>query len=121
VQTEDLGWVYGTPAMQEQVDFENLRCWLSFDLLCGRVDEEHGLWSYLTWAGAGARELLWFAEHPCPPDVLGLNVYPTSERFLDERLEHYPVSAHGATRGRLTPMWRRCACALSCRAASTSA
>ena len=38
VQTEDLGRVYGTPAMQEQVDFENLRRWLSFDLLCGRVD-----------------------------------------------------------------------------------
>ena len=99
VQTEDLGRVYGTPAMQEQVDFENLRRWLSFDLLCGRVDEGHGLWSYLTWAGAGARELLWFAEHPCPPDVLGLNVYPTSERFLDERLEYYPVSAHGGNAG----------------------
>jgi len=99
VQTEDLGRVYGTPAMQEQADFENLRRWLSFDLLCGRVDEGHGLWSYLTWAGAGARELLWFAEHPCPPDILGLNVYPTSERFLDERLEHYPVSSHGGNAG----------------------
>ncbi len=95
VQTEDLGRVYGTPAMQEQVDFENLRRWLSFDLLCGRVDERHGLWNYLTWAGAGARELLWFAEHPCPPGVMGLNVYPTSERFLDERLERHPASAHG--------------------------
>ena len=95
VQTEDMGRVYGTPAMQEQVEFENLRRWLSFDLLCGRVDERHPLWSYLMWAGAGARELLWFAEHPTPPGILGLNVYPTSERFLDERLERYPASPQG--------------------------
>ena len=95
VQTEDMGRVYGTPAVQEQVDFENLRRWLSFDLLCGHVDEGHGLWGYLLWAGATPEELLWFAEHSCPPQVIGLNVYPTSERFLDDRLERYPAHLHG--------------------------
>ncbi len=95
IQTEDMGKVYGTPAMHGQVEFENLRRWLSFDLLCGRVDEGHGLWSYLTWAGATPEEIHWFAENPCPPQVLGLNVYPTSERFLDERIEHYPARFHG--------------------------
>lgn len=96
VQTEDMGRVYGSPALAEQVEFENLRRWLSFDLLCGRVDERHGLWSYLLWAGAAPQEVLWFAEHPCPPEVLGLNVYPTSERYLDERLDRYPARYHGS-------------------------
>lgn len=95
VQTEDMGRVYGTPALAEQVEYENLRRWLSFDLLCGRVDEQHGLWGYLLWAGASESEVRWFAEHPCPPDVIGLNVYPTSERYLDERLDRYPASSHG--------------------------
>ena len=95
VQTEDMGRVYGMPAVQEQVDFENLRRWLSLDLLCGRVDEGHGLWDYLLWAGATQREVLWFAGHPCPPQVIGLNVYPTSERFLDDRLERYPAHLYG--------------------------
>src|SRR5690606_34200426 len=32
---------------------------------------------------------------PCPPDVIGVNHYVTSERFLDERLDRYPPHAHG--------------------------
>lgn len=95
IQTEDLGHVTSTPRLKAQADFENERRWLSFDLLLGRVDEAHPLWSYLRWAGASEREVLWFAEHPCPPDILGLNVYVTSERFLDERLHHYPPHTHG--------------------------
>lgn len=95
VQTEDLGHVASTPALREQASFENERRWLSFDLLLGRVDRQHPMWSYLRWIGATERELEWFAENPCPPDVLGLNVYVTSERFLDERLHRYPPHTHG--------------------------
>ena len=78
IQTEDLGHVTSTPRLKAQADFENERRWLSFDLLLGRVNEAHPLWSYLRWAGASEREVLWFAEHPCLPDILGLNVYLTS-------------------------------------------
>lgn len=39
--------------------------------------------------------LQWFLAHPSPPDVIGLNYYLTSERFLDERLEYYPARTHG--------------------------
>ncbi|WP_034386761.1 family 1 glycosylhydrolase [Deinococcus sp. YIM 77859] len=95
IQTEDLGHVASTPGLRYQADFENERRWLSFDLLLGRVDEGHPLWSYLRWAGASEREVLWFAEHPCPPDILGLNAYVTSERFLDERVHLYPPHLHG--------------------------
>ncbi|GAA5513246.1 hypothetical protein Dcar01_01974 [Deinococcus carri] len=96
IQTEDLGHISSTPRLRGQADFENERRWLSFDLLLGRVDEAHPMWDHLRWAGASEREVLWFAEHPCPPDVLGLNVYVTSERFLDERLHHYPSHTHGS-------------------------
>ena len=31
----------------------------------------------------------------CPPDIIGINHYVTSERFLDERLDRYPPHTHG--------------------------
>lgn len=95
IQTEDLGKVFSTPHLAAQADFENERRWLSFDLLLGRVTPEHPMWSFLRWCGATEAELEWFREHSCPPDLLGLNTYVTSERFLDERLERYPVQLRG--------------------------
>ena len=95
VQTEDLGKTYSTPTLAYQAAFENERRWLSFDLLCGRVDSRHRMWGYLCSVGIDAQELGWFLDNPCPPDLLGINYYITSERFLDERLVHYPEHTHG--------------------------
>ena len=95
VQTEDVGKVHSTPRLRYQADFENERRWLSFDLLCGRVDRSHPLWGFLQWCGIEERELAPFMERPCPPDVFGINYYVTSERFLDDRLERYPVALYG--------------------------
>src|SRR5690606_14959335 len=53
------------------------------------------LWNYLLRSGASERELDWFAEYATPPDIVGGNYYITSERFLDERLDHYPPHLHG--------------------------
>jgi dTDP-4-dehydrorhamnose reductase len=95
VQTDDLGKTYSTPTLTYQAELENERRWLTFDLLCGRVDAHHSLWKYLRASGATESELHWFVEHPCPPDIIGINHYITSERFLDERLERYPAHQHG--------------------------
>ncbi|HJU75259.1 MAG TPA: family 1 glycosylhydrolase [Gemmatimonadaceae bacterium] len=95
VQTEDLGKAYATARLQYQADFENARRWLTFDLLCGRVDERHPMWTFLGQAPDVRHELAELATEPCTPDLFGINHYVTSERFLDERLEHYPVSTHG--------------------------
>lgn len=96
VQTEDLGYTtVATPRLQYQADFENERRWLSFDLLCGRVTREHPMWGYLRHHGAGEDELLAMVDEPCPPDILGINAYVTSERFLDDRLSLYPEHLHG--------------------------
>ena len=89
VQTEDLAQVHSTPTMRYQADFENHRRWLSFDLLCGRVTPAHPFWNYLREHGASETELQSWIEAPCPPDVMGLNHYLTSERFLDEHTERY--------------------------------
>lgn len=95
IQTEDMGYTFSTPLLAYQADFENGRRWLSFDILSGWLDEEHPFWDHFIENGVSERELMSFVEQPCPPDILGINHYITSERFLDERLERYPVSTHG--------------------------
>ncbi len=95
VQTEDLGKTYSTPLLAYQAELENERRWLSLDLLCGRLTPDRPMWDYLRSFGVEETALTWFLDHPCPPDIMGINHYLTSERFLDERLERYPVSAHG--------------------------
>ena len=90
VQTEDLGQTHASPALAAQAAFENHRRWLTFDLLSGCVTRNHPLWSYLRCHGLSVAELLEFVYDPLPPDILGINYYATSERFLDDRLARYP-------------------------------
>lgn len=94
VQTEDLGKTYSTRPLQYQAAFENERRWLTYDLLCGKVTREHRLWKYLLKQKITEKELSFFQENVCVPDVFGFNHYPTSERFLDGRLNHYPQHMH---------------------------
>jgi dTDP-4-dehydrorhamnose reductase len=98
IQTDDISRTSGTPRMMPVVEFYNERRWLCWDLLCGRVDRAHPLWDYLVESGAGEDEILWFAEHPCPPDIIGANHYVTSDRWLDHRVERYPGRARGGDR-----------------------
>jgi dTDP-4-dehydrorhamnose reductase len=95
VQTEDLGFVDSSPRLRYQAEFENLRRWLSFDLLTGRVDAQHPLRWYLRKSGASEQELQALVDQPCPPDIVGINSYVTSERFLDERIAIYPPEMRG--------------------------
>ncbi|GGY89603.1 sugar nucleotide-binding protein [Pseudoduganella plicata] len=99
VQTDDLSRTYGTPEMGEIVEFFNERRWLSWDLLCGKVEPMHALWNYLLDSGASPEELMWFRDNPCPPDVIGVNYYITSERWLDHRVERYPDNRVHTYRG----------------------
>jgi dTDP-4-dehydrorhamnose reductase len=99
VQTDDLSRTYGTPEMAEIANFFNERRWLGWDMLCGKIDPGHALWDYLLETGAGADELLWFKENNCPPDIIGVNYYITSERWLDHRVERYPESHRTNYRG----------------------
>jgi dTDP-4-dehydrorhamnose reductase len=95
VQTEDLGRIYSRPQLAEQAQYENHRRLLSLDLLCGRVQAGHPLWQHLQDVGIERAELDWLVEHAAPPDVVGINYYLTSDRYLDERIDRYPACAVG--------------------------
>ncbi|HZF67965.1 MAG TPA: sugar nucleotide-binding protein [Gemmatirosa sp.] len=100
VQTDDLGRITSTPALAYEAELQNERRWLAWDLLFGRVDREHPYWPWLLQWGIGEAELDAFLAAPCPPDVVGVNHYLTSDRFLDERLERHPTLRPLATHAR---------------------
>ena len=95
VQTEDIGKVFSTPALADQAYFENERRWLLYDLLCGRLQPADRMWRHLRWVGISEADLYWFQQNACPPDILGINHYVTSDRFLDENVRMYPAHTHG--------------------------
>jgi dTDP-4-dehydrorhamnose reductase len=95
VQTEDLGHIQGTKLLQYQVNFENERRWLTFDLLCGKISEKHFLYNYLVENGLTPEELFWINQNSCPPNLIGINHYLLSHRYLDENLDRYPAHTHG--------------------------
>ena len=95
LQTEDLGKTHSTDLLTYQATLENQRRWLGLDLLCGKVNRGHPLWSYLIKFAETPHDLDFFLENTCPPDMLGFNYYITSERFIDENTKIYPPSTHG--------------------------
>jgi len=95
VLTEDIGKTFSTPMLRQQADYQNQRRWLSLDLLCGRVDRDHPWFGAFLSAGvpqAGLRDL---SDAPCPPDIVGINYYLSTDRFIDQRLKRYPQSSWG--------------------------
>ncbi len=96
VQTEDLGKTYSTALLQYQADFENERRWLTYDILCGRLNAKHKLWNYFLSQGIREEQLRFFQQNPCVPEVFGFNHYVTSERYLDENIYLYPEHTHGS-------------------------
>lgn len=95
VQTEDLGKTFSTRNLSYQAELENERRWLTYDLLHGRIDREHPLFELLTANGIDEREVFFFQENLTEPDIIGINHYLTSERHLDEDLQHYPECFRG--------------------------
>ncbi|TMJ13953.1 MAG: sugar nucleotide-binding protein [Alphaproteobacteria bacterium] len=98
VQTEDLGKTFSTAPLRYQAAHENERRWLSLDLLCGRVTSAHNWHSILFGAGVGWAELEAFESGEATPDLIGINHYLTSERFLDHRIGLYPSHEIGGNR-----------------------
>jgi dTDP-4-dehydrorhamnose reductase len=95
IQTEDLGKTHSTKKLRYQAEFENERRWLSLDLLCGLINESHPLWNYLLFTGISAEDLQFFLDNPCPPYIMGINHYVTSERYIDQRTNNYPQHTWG--------------------------
>ena len=96
IQTDDVGRILGTPELRSTWELMNLRQWLTFDLLCGSVDRHHPMFAYMRSEQISEEEIFWFAENACPPDVVGVNYYLTSDRYLDHRVELYPSDRRSA-------------------------
>ena len=96
IQTDDLGRTYATVGTREQAAFDNVRRWMGWDLLTGRVTPRHPFWERLRGHGFADR-LHAIADDPCPPDIIGVNHYLTSDRFLDHRLRAYPQDLVGGS------------------------
>ena len=94
VSTEDIGRIFATAPLRGQAAYENDRRWLSMDLLCGALGASHPWRGYLEEHGVPARHLDELATGEAAPDVLGINHYATSDRFLDDRLGLYPPAMH---------------------------
>ena len=91
VHTEDIGCTFSTPPLQAQAAYENGRRWLSLDLLCGRLGRSHPWHARLVAAGASPWALDELATGEARPDLVGVNHYVTSDRFLDHRQHLYPA------------------------------
>src|SRR6185312_7042583 len=96
IQTDDLGTIRGTGALRSTCELLNVRQWLAFDLLGGRVDRHHPMFVYMRAESIPEAEIHWFQEHTCAPDIVGANYYVTSDRYLDHRLALYPANCRSA-------------------------
>lgn len=95
VQNEDVGTILAVPRLRDQAAYENERRWVTYDLLTGQLEPGMRMWKKLRASGLSERQLRWFQENPCPPDVLAIDQYLTSDRLLDDRMHRYPARAHG--------------------------
>jgi dTDP-4-dehydrorhamnose reductase len=96
VQTEDLGKCYGTEKLRYQWERENERRWSSLDILTGRVNKNYFIKQHLAHLPKIQADIDYLAENFYPPDIIGINYYITSERYLDHRYNKYPKWSHGS-------------------------
>lgn len=83
--TEDLqSFTAADEGVAAYVAHKGERMYLSCELLQGRVVDGHPMHRYLTeTCGIAASELARLERNPQPPDVMGWNYYPNSERWLE--------------------------------------
>jgi dTDP-4-dehydrorhamnose reductase len=96
VQTEDLGKCHGTERLRYQWEMENERRWASLDILTGNALRNTFIQKFFLNYPSIKKGLEYFERIPCPPDIIGVNHYITSERFLDHRFDKYPRWARGS-------------------------
>jgi dTDP-4-dehydrorhamnose reductase len=92
IVNEDVGRTFSTPPLQSDADYLNERRWLGWDVLLGLIGSGHPMHSMLTSTPETADMLAKLTADPSPPDILGIDHYVTSDRFLDHRVSMYPPS-----------------------------
>lgn len=86
-------------SLQDQVNHNNARQYLCFDLTTGRVNEEYGLADYLCSHGMTNADREWFSSNAVTFDILGANFYPWSygelRRGSDDALQYVTSDTSG--------------------------
>jgi dTDP-4-dehydrorhamnose reductase len=100
IVNEDVGRTFASPRLRSVARRHDERRWLAFDLLAGRVDRSHPAWRMLGRSRVARRALDELRLDPVNPDLLGIDHYVTSDRYLDEDLGRFPDWTH-AVEGRL--------------------
>jgi beta-glucosidase/6-phospho-beta-glucosidase/beta-galactosidase len=83
------------PNLQEHAALLRAIGWLPTDLILGRVNHEHPMWSWLRDQGAAEADLEYLIAHAAAPDVIGVNYYPDlTPRRLEEVEGHVVQVSH---------------------------
>jgi dTDP-4-dehydrorhamnose reductase len=90
IVNEDVGHSYSTPAMAPHAQYLNERRWLTWDILMGRITPDHAMYAPLTSTPRNRALLAEINKAPFAPDVLGVDHYVTSDRYIDENIDAYP-------------------------------
>ena len=91
IVNEDVGRVFSTAPLAQEAEYLNERRWLTWDLMAGRVTPGHPMYDLLATSPENERTLAALADEPFPPDILGIDHYVTSDRYLDHRVGLYPA------------------------------
>ncbi len=92
--------------LKHQADYENLRRWLGFDILTGKFSKDHPLWLSFLNLGVDPLILNRASEIRVHIDLIGVNHYLTSHRYLDAHYSAYPPTCKEATDVTATLMLR---------------
>jgi dTDP-4-dehydrorhamnose reductase len=96
IVNEDVGRTFATPPLADLAAHLNERRWLTWDVLFGRVNGRHPMYAWLAGTVENTILLRDLTDDPCRPDILGVDHYVTSDRFLDHRVNSYIPERRGA-------------------------
>jgi beta-glucosidase/6-phospho-beta-glucosidase/beta-galactosidase len=88
IQVEALWRTFtGDPSLETHVAHRNVLQYLCFDLVTGRVGDDHPLLSFLFAHGATEADLIWFRRNAISFDIFGANFYPWSQAELKKQVD----------------------------------
>ena len=90
IVNEDVGRTFSTAPVAADAEYLNERRFLTWDALLGRVTSQHPMHELLGRTSDNKRMLADLNADPGPPDLLGIDHYITSDRYLDHRVSMYP-------------------------------
>src|SRR3954447_6823496 len=95
IVNEDVGRTFATEPLADLAAHYNERRWLTWDVLFGRVHGRHPMYAMLAGTAANALLLRDLTDDPALPDMLGVDHYVTSDRYLDHRVDAYVPERRG--------------------------